>query len=407
MSVDQDIKNIRKEFKILHQKIRGNDLVYFDNAATTQKPDVVISSIVEYYQQYNANVHRGAHYLANMATGRMEETREIVRAFIGAKETSEVIFTQGTTDGINLVAQSWGNRFLQEGDEILISTSEHHANIVPWQMLCQRTKAVLKVIPLNENQGWADDFRTLVTAKTKIVSVGWVSNATGVVHPVNQMIKRAREVGAKVLIDAAQAVGHFPIDVQALDCDWLVFSGHKLFGPTGIGVLYGKEKVLNAMDVYRVGGEMIDKVSFEGTTFNQLPYKFEAGTPNIEGIIALGEAISWWRNLGWELIQNIERHHQGLMDVCAKKISEVSWVGMSNHRVALYSFHHHNIHSSDIGALLDQQGIAIRTGHHCTQPLWHSMGISGTARASLAVYNTLEEIEVFETALKRSLKMLC
>lgn len=406
MSVGSDIADIRKEFTILHQRVRGNDLVYFDNAATTQKPDVVISSIVEYYQQYNSNVHRGAHYMANLATGRMEEARQTIQSFVNAVATEEIIFTQGTTDGINLVAQAWGNVFLDEGDEILIAASEHHANIVPWQLLCQRTKAVLRIIPLNEDCSWNEDYVNLLTNKTKLVAVGWVSNATGVVHPVKEMIQKAHEVGAKVLIDAAQAVSHFPIDVQDLNCDWLVFSGHKIFGPTGIGVLYGKSALLNAMDVYRAGGEMIDKVSFSGTTFNQLPFKFEAGTPHIEGIIAMAEGIRWWNNLGWDLINQIEKSQQQWMSEVILNFPEMRWIGIHPNRVALYSFVHETIHPSDIGSLLDQQGIAIRTGHHCTQPLWDSLGLNGSARASLTVYNSEDEVGVFSKALRRSIKMM-
>ncbi len=406
MSVGSDILDIRKEFTILHQRVRGNDLVYFDNAATTQKPDLVISSIVEYYQQYNSNVHRGAHYLANLATGRMEEARQTIQSFVNAGSSEEIIFTQGTTDGINLVAQSWGNVFLKEGDEILIAASEHHANIVPWQLLCQRTKAVLRIIPLNEDCSWMDTYHELLTNKTKLVAVGWVSNATGVVHPVKDMVQKAHAVGAKVLIDAAQAVSHFPIDVQDLNCDWLVFSGHKIFGPTGIGVLFGKSTLLNAMDVYRAGGEMIDKVSFSGTTFNKLPYKFEAGTPHIEGIIAMAEGIRWWTNLGWDLINQIEKSQQEWMSEVLLNFPELRWIGMHQKRVALYSFVHPTIHPSDIGALLDQQGIAIRTGHHCTQPLWESLGLNGSARASLTVYNSEDEVVVFSKALRRSINMM-
>lgn len=406
MSVGSDILDIRKEFTILHQRVRGNDLVYFDNAATTQKPDLVISSIVEYYQQYNSNVHRGAHYLANLATGRMEEARQTIQSFVNAGSSEEIIFTQGTTDGINLVAQSWGNVFLKEGDEILIAASEHHANIVPWQLLCQRTKAVLRIIPLNEDCSWNEDYANLLTNKTKLVAVGWVSNATGVVHPVKEMVQKAHAVGAKVLIDAAQAVSHFPIDVQDLNCDWLVFSGHKIFGPTGIGVLFGKSTLLNAMDVYRAGGEMIDKVSFSGTTFNKLPYKFEAGTPHIEGIIAMAEGIRWWTNLGWDLINQIEKSQQEWMSEVLLNFPELRWIGMHQKRVALYSFVHPTIHPSDIGALLDQQGIAIRTGHHCAQPLWESLGLNGSARASLTVYNSEDEVVVFSKALRRSINMM-
>ncbi len=406
MSINEQIILLKKEFPLLHQKIRGNELVYLDNAATSQKPEVVIACIQEYYQQYNSNVHRGAHYLANMATSRMEESREIVKDFIGAKGAEEIIFTQGTTDGINLVAYAWGDLNLKEGDEILISISEHHANIVPWQELCKRTKAVLKVIPLNADGSWVNDFATYVNDRTKLVAVGWVSNATGVVHPIQEMIGIAKRHGAKVLIDAAQAVCHFPINVDELKCDWLVFSGHKVFGPTGIGVLYGDATALRGMHVYRSGGEMIDKVSFSGTTFNDIPFKFEAGTPNIEGIIALGEALRWFGNLGWELIESIEREQQHWMKDVVDTFSELQWIGLAKNRVALYSFAHPHIHAGDIGALLDQQGVAIRTGHHCTQPLWESMGIAGTARASFSLYNTEEDVHRFKAALARTLKML-
>ncbi len=406
MNVGHHIEILRREFPILHQKIRGNELVYLDNAATSQKPEAVTASILEYYNQYNSNVHRGAHFLANMATARMEESREVVRSFVVAQSIEEIIFTQGTTDGINLVAYAWGNEHLKEGDEILIATSEHHANIVPWQELCKKTKSILKVIPLQADGSWQENFTEFVGDKTKLVAVGWVSNATGVVHPIREIIKAARKVGAKILIDAAQAVCHFPINVQELDCDWLVFSGHKVFGPTGIGVLYGKKATLESMHVYRTGGEMIDRVSFSGTTFNQLPFKFEAGTPHIEGIIALAEALRWLTNIGWDLIQEIEQSQKVWMQDVINSFHELHWIGMAKERVALFSFVHPTIHAGDIGTLLDQQGIAIRTGHHCTQPLWESMQLPGSARASLSLYNTEQEIMVFKKALAKSLKML-
>jgi cysteine desulfurase/selenocysteine lyase len=406
MSIALEIQRIRKEFPILHQKVRGASLVYLDNAATTQKPQAVIASISAYYEQYNSNVHRGAHYLANLATDTMEKSRDTVQHFIGASHREEVIFTQGTTDGINLVAHAWAMTQLKSGDEILVALSEHHANIVPWQQVCKKTGAILKVIPLNQDGTWVSDWKLHVNGSTKLVSVGWVSNATGVVHPIQEMITHAHSLGAKVLIDAAQAVTHFPLQVAQLNCDWLVFSGHKLFGPTGIGVLFGKKEILEVMEVYRTGGEMIKKVSFEGTTFQEAPLKFEAGTPHIQGIIGLGEAVRWFTNMGWELIHRIEQAQIEWMKGVTSAVREVQWIGESERKTALYSFWSPQFHHADLGELLDQQGVAIRTGHHCTQPLWEAWKMSGTARASFALYNNEEDAVQLQKSLVKSIQLL-
>ncbi len=406
MSLDQDIAHIRKEFPILHQKVRGASLVYLDNAATTQKPQAVIASISSYYEQYNANVHRGAHYLANLATDAMEKSRDAIQHFVGATHREEIIFTQGTTDGINLVAHAWAMTHLKIGDEILVALSEHHANIVPWQQVCKKTGAILKVIPLNADGTWVADWKTYINAQTKLVSVGWVSNATGVVHPIHEMVAHAHAAGAKILVDAAQAVSHFPLQVAQLNCDWLVFSGHKLFGPTGIGVLFGKLDLLNAMEVYRTGGEMIKNVSFEGTTFQEAPLKFEAGTPHIQGIIGLGEAIRWFSNVGWEWIHKIERQQIEWMKRVTAEVKALHWIGESERKTALYSFWSPQFHHADLGELLDQQGVAIRTGHHCTQPLWDAWNMSGTARASFALYNNEEDTVQLQKSLIKSIQLL-
>ncbi len=406
MLISEEIASIRKEFPILHQKIRSCPLVYLDNAATTQKPRAVIACISSYYEQYNSNVHRGAHFLANLATDSMEKSRDVVQHFLGASHREEIVFTQGTTDGINLVAHAWALSNLSAGDEILVSLSEHHANIVPWQQICKKTGALLKVIPLNADGTWVADWKTFVNAQTKLVSVGWVSNATGVVHPIQDMVAHAHSAGAKVLVDAAQAVSHFPLHVAQLNCDWLVFSGHKLFGPTGIGVLFGKLDLLNTMDVYRTGGEMIKKVSFEGTIFQEAPLKFEAGTPHIQGIIALGEAIRWFTSVGWDVIQTIERQQIDWMNQVIMEVKELDWIGEQDRKTALYSFWSKTFHHADLGELLDQQGVAIRTGHHCTQPLWDAWNMSGSARASFALYNNEEDVMHFQKSLVKSIQLL-
>jgi cysteine desulfurase / selenocysteine lyase len=398
---------IRDEFPILHQQVNGHPLVYFDNAATAQKPMAVIEAITEYYTGYNANIHRGVHYLANLATDAFENTRNKVTAFIHARENREIIFTSGTTDSINLVAQTWGRQNIQSGDEILLSMMDHHSNIVPWQMLAEEKGAMIKVIPVNAIGEWdLSDLKNLLTSKTKLVAVNHVSNSLGTINPVKDLIQQAHLQGAKVLVDGAQAVVHFPVDVHDLDCDFYCFSAHKLYGPTGTGILYGKSELLESMPPYRGGGEMIKTVSFSGTTYNEIPHKFEAGTPNIEGVIALGAAIDFALELGWE---NVAQNENELLEYATAKLEAIDGVkiyGTSSKKVAVISFQVEGIHPYDIGTLLDKQGIALRTGHHCTQPLWDFYGVPGSLRASFAIYNSTEEIDLFITALQKALTML-
>jgi cysteine desulfurase / selenocysteine lyase len=405
--VQSETDKIRDEFPILHQEVNGHPLVYFDNAATSQKPMKVIEAITEYYTGYNANIHRGVHYLANLATDAFESTRNKVTAFIHARENREIIFTSGTTDSINLVAQTWGRQNIQSGDEILLSMMDHHSNIVPWQMLAEEKGAIIKVIPVNAIGEWdLSDIKNLLTSKTKLVAVNHVSNSLGTINPVKDLIQQAHELGAKVLVDGAQAVVHFPVDVQDLDCDFYCFSAHKIYGPTGTGILYGKSELLESMPPYRGGGEMIKTVSFSGTTYNEIPHKFEAGTPNIEGVIALGAAIDFALELGWE---NVSQHENELLEYATTKLEALEGLkiyGTSSKKVAVISFNVEGIHPYDIGTLLDKQGIALRTGHHCTQPLWDFYGVPGSLRASFAVYNSTEEIDLFINALQKALTML-
>lgn len=400
-------EEIRKHFPLLHQEVNGHSLVYFDNAATSQKPQVVIDALARYYQEYNANIHRGVHYLANLATSAFEETRAEVRRFLNAKEEREIIFTSGTTDSINLVAQAWGRANLQAGDEILVSTLEHHSNIVPWQMIAEERGAVLKVIPLNVDGSWsAEQALGLITPKLKIVAINHVSNSLGVINPIKPVIDAAHAVGAKVLVDGAQAVVHFEVDVQALNCDFYCFSGHKVYGPTGTGILYGKADLLEHMPPYRGGGEMIKSVSFSGTTYNTIPHKFEAGTPNIEGFIGLGYALKYAKSLGWE---NVKEHESQLLSYATQQLKEIEGMrifGDVKNKVSVISFLVEGVHPYDLGTLLDKQGIAVRTGHHCTQPLWDWYGVPGSVRASFAVYNTLEEVDRFVAALRKALMLL-
>jgi cysteine desulfurase/selenocysteine lyase len=402
-----DIHAIRAQFPILHQQVHGKSLVYFDNAATTQKPLAVIDRINRYYRETNANIHRGAHHLANISTEHFEQTREKTRALLNARETTEIIFTSGTTDGINLVVQTWGRKNIGAGDEILLSMLEHHSNIVPWQMLAEEKGAVIKVIPIHENGTWqVEVLDTLINERTKLVAVNHVSNALGTVNPIEVLIAKAHAAGAKVLIDGAQSVTHMPIDVQALDCDFYCFSAHKLYGPTGVGVLYGKRELLDAMPPWRGGGEMIKSVSFEKTTYNELPHKFEAGTPHIAGVIGFGAAIEFVQSLAWS---DVSTHKKDILDYATSQLQEMDGLrifGTAEQKAAVISFNVGNIHPFDIGTLLDQQGIAVRTGHHCTEPLWSFYGVPGTVRASFALYNTTEEIDIFVAALKKSITLL-
>lgn len=401
-----NVEEIRKQFPTLHREVYGKPLIYFDNGATSQKPQIVIDTINRYYTSENANIHRGVHFLSQQATDAYEEARRIVQRFIHAQHEHEVIFTKGTTDGINLVASCFGE-LLTAGDEVIISGMEHHSNIVPWQMLCERKKLKLKVIPVLDN-GELDleAFEQLLSEATKLVAVTHISNTLGTINPVKWIIDKAHAAGAKVLIDGAQSIQHMPINVQELDCDFYVFSSHKVFGPTGTGVLYGKEAILNEMPPYQGGGDMIAKVTFEKTTYNELPFKFEAGTPHIIGGIATGTALHYLSSLDQEVIHG---HETDLLNFAQDRLLEtegVRIIGTAREKTSVVSFVVDGIHPFDIGTLLDKQGIAVRTGHHCTQPLMDRFGIPGTVRASFAFYNTKAEVEVFLKALNRSIGML-
>ncbi len=402
-----NIEEIRNQFPILNQSVNGKPLIYFDNAATTQKPISLINAIKKYYENDNSNIHRGIHTLAERATNAFEETRKSVQQFVNSKEVEEIIFTKGTTEGINLVAYSYGEKFIQAGDEIIISTMEHHSNIVPWQILCEKKAAILKVIPINEEgELLMDEFEKMLSSKTKIVSLVWASNALGTINPIKEIIEKSHAFGGKVLIDAAQAVSHLDVDVQDLNCDFLIFSAHKMYGPTGVGILYGKRELLESMLPYQSGGEMIKEVRFEGTTYNDIPYKFEAGTPNIADVIALNHAIEFINGISKSKIRDYEN---SLLDYFLQLICEtndtIKLYGTSKKKVAIQSFVLKNMHHFDAGMMLDANGIAVRTGHHCTQPLMSRFGIEGTIRASFAVYNTKKEIDVLvESLIKISKK---
>jgi cysteine desulfurase / selenocysteine lyase len=402
-----DIYSIRNQFPILQREVKGRPLVYLDNAATSQKPTVVINALTEYYSGYNANIHRGIHTLAEEATAAFEATRETARQFIGASSAEEIIFTRGTTEGINLVASSWGRANLQPGDEIIISTLEHHSNIVPWQMIAQEKGAIIKIVPVtDEGEFIYESFEKLLSAKTKFVSLVHASNALGVINPVKKVIDAAHANGALVLIDGAQSSVHLDINVQEINCDFFAFSGHKVYGPTGVGVLFGKKAILESMPPYQGGGEMIREVSFSGTTYNDLPYKFEAGTPNIADVIALKAALDFISSLGKA---GISRHEHELLTYATNQLKDITGlriIGDIENKVSVISFIIDGIHPQDIGILLDNQGIAVRTGHHCTQPLMHRLGIPGTSRASFAVYNTTEEIDALVKGLFKVKKML-
>jgi len=402
-----DIASIRKDFPILNEVINGKQLVYFDNAATTQKPSIVLDALSGYYEHYNANIHRGIHHLAEKATAAFEDSRKRLQAFINAPSAEQVIFTYGTTDSINLVAQTYGRKFLKEGDEIIISTMEHHSNIVPWQMLCEENGCILRVIPINEEgELLMDEYEKMLSEKTKFVSIVHVSNSLGTINPVAEIIEKAHRVGAKVLLDGAQASSHLKVDVQALDVDFYAFSLHKIYGPTGMGILYGKKELLEAMPPYRGGGEMIKEVTFEKTTYNELPYKFEAGTPNIADVIAAKYAIDYVDMLGKP---NIAKHENDLLLYATDAVRDIPGlriIGQAKEKVSVLSFVIDGMHHQDIAVILDNQGIAVRTGHHCTQPLMNRLGILGTTRASFAVYNTIEEIDGLIKGLHKAKKML-
>ncbi len=401
-----DINKVRADFPTLSQKIRGKDLVYLDNAATSHKPLCVIEAVEDFYKNYNSNIHRGVHKLSQIATDRYERARKIVKEFINAGSTEEIIFTKGTTDSVNLVANSFGRKYLKEGDEILISHMEHHSNIVPWQLLCEEKGCVLKVAPINDNGEiiW-EEFEKLISDKTKIISVVHISNSLGTINPIKKIIDAGHSRNIPVMIDAAQSIHHVKVDVEALDADFLVFSGHKIYGPTGIGVLYGKKKYLNDMPPYQGGGDMILSVSFEKTIYNELPAKFEAGTPNIAGAIGLGEAIKYVSELG---IDTIAAYEKELLDYATEKISAIPGVriiGTADNKASVISFVMDAAHPHDVGTMMDMDGVAIRTGHHCTEPVMRRYDVPATSRASFSFYNTKEEIDVLVKSIKKIIDM--
>lgn len=401
-----NVREIREQFPALRQLIYNKNLIYFDNGATSQKPQVVLDAINTYYSKDNANIHRGVHYMSQKATTEYETARKTIQTYLHAKKSEEIIFTKGTTDGINLVAYSYGE-LLSAGDEILITAMEHHSNIVPWQMLCERKNLTLRVAPINKKgELILEEFHKLLSTKTKLVAVTHISNTLGTINPVKELIQKAHAVGAKVLVDGAQSIQHMPIDVVDMDCDFFVFSGHKVFGPTGIGVLYGKEALLDKMPPYQGGGDMIAKVTFERTTYNELPFKFEAGTPHIAGGICLGKAFEFLSTIDMVAVQQYEKelaeYAQDLLDT----FEGMRIIGEAKKKTSVVSFVMDGIHPFDIGTLLDKQGIAVRTGHHCTQPLMDFYGIPGTVRASFAFYNTRQEVDTFIAAVERSINML-
>jgi len=402
----RSLENIREEFPILHQKINGEDLVYLDNAASTQKPKAVINAIKDYYENDHSNVHRGVHTLSVRATEAYENAREKVSQFVNSPNKNQIIFTKGTTESINLIAGSLTN-LIEKNDEILITAMEHHSNIVPWQELCKRTGAILKIIPINDNgEILIDKYTEMVTNKTKLVSVVHLSNTLGTINPIEEIIDTAKLNNAITVIDGAQSAGHLLVDVQELDCDFYLFSGHKVFGPTGIGVLYGKENILNQIDPYQFGGEMILKVTFDETTYNGLPHKFEAGTPNIAGAVGIGASIDFINSLDRELCHQYE---MSLHDYALEKLEQfdnIRIIGKSSKKSAIISFVIDGIHPHDIGTIINQKGIAVRTGHHCTMPLMDFYGIPGTVRASFSIYNNHAEVDKLIDAIKLAIKML-
>lgn len=402
-----DIEAIRSQFPILHQKVNGKQLVYLDNAATNQKPQSVIKALEHHYAADNANIHRGIHTLAERSTTAFEDTRKAVQAFINSNEVEEIIFTKGTTDSINLVASSWGRKYLNEGDEIIVSGLEHHSNIVPWQLIAEEKGAKVRAIPVLDN-GDLDiaEFSNMLSNKTKLVAVNHASNSLGTINPVHEIIEMSHAAGAKVLIDGAQASSHLTIDVQALDADFYALSAHKMYGPTGVGILYGKRSLLEKMPPYQGGGEMIKDVSFDKTTFNDIPYKFEAGTPNIADVVAFKAAIDFINDLGKK---NIATYEEELLSYATAQLNEIEGVriiGQAQNKVSVISFVVDGIHHFDLGMWMDAKGVAVRTGHHCTQPLMDRFSIEGTTRASFSVYNTIAEIDIFVEALKDIIKKL-
>lgn len=402
-----NLEQIRADFPILQTSVNGKPLVYLDNGASSQKPVQVIDAMRDYYLNEHANIHRGVHTLSQRATQKYEDARQKVATWLNAKHNHEIIFTRGTTESINLVAHSFGKRFIQAGDEILISEMEHHSNLVPWQMLCKERGAVLKFVPISDDGDFLlEAYKKLLSEKTKLVSITHVSNTLGTVVPVKNIVQLAHAAGAKVLLDGAQAVPHMRIDVQALDCDFYAFSAHKMYGPTGFGILYGKENLLNEMPPFMSGGDMIKSVSYEETTYNELPHKFEAGTPAIANGIGMGACIDYLNTLDFNAIQH---HENALLNYATEKMSEIKdmrFIGTAQHKAGVISFLVGTLHHYDIGVLLDQQGVAVRTGHHCTEPLMHRLGITGTVRASFGMYNSFEEIDTFVGALQSAVRML-
>ncbi len=399
--------NLRDDFPTLKSKVNGKDLVYFDNGATTQKPSLVINRINRFYQNENSNIHRGVHTLSQEATSAYENARRKIKKYINAKLEEEIIFTKGTTDSINLVANGFSREILKEGDEVLISAMEHHSNIVPWQLACEYSGAKLKVCSVSdEGELDIDEFKKLLSHKTKLVSITHVSNTLGTINPVKEVVAYSHKLNIPVLFDGAQSLPHMKVDMQNLNCDFYAFGGHKMFGPTGIGVLYGKKKWLEKLPPYQGGGDMIKTVTFEKTTYNDIPHKFEAGTPNIAGGIGLGAAVDYLNKIDWE---SLHEHEQDLLKYATTQINQIRGIriiGTARHKAGVLSFVHEKAHHYDIGTILDQLGVAIRTGHHCTEPLMRRFNVSGTARASFAFYNTMEEVDIFVSAIRRALKMI-
>jgi cysteine desulfurase/selenocysteine lyase len=402
-----DVNTIRLDFPILQREIYKKPLVYFDNAATTQKPAVVIDKIKSYYEYENSNIHRGVHFLSRQATKEYEESREFVRSFINARSSSEIIFTRGTTDSINLIASSFGKQYIRTGDEVLITYMEHHSNIVPWQIMCEEKGAVLKVVPIHENGELnIEAFEKLLNEKTRLVALTHVSNALGTINPVAEIIRLSHQAGAYVLIDGAQSIAHLSVDVQDLDCDFFCFSGHKVYAPMGIGVMYGKEKLLDKLPPYQGGGEMISQVSFEKTTYNELPFKFEAGTPNVAGVLGLKTALEYLQQMD---MQSLFAYEDKLLNYAIGKMSEIEGIrffGQAKNKTTIVSFDIENIHPYDMGTIIDKYGIAVRTGHLCTQPLTEFYGLAGFIRMSLAMYNTAEEVDRLVEAIISAKNML-